>query len=60
MTDQNTRPQPSAEPAQSVEMPERVVHMETRDGRLFVTLEGGRVVDMTDWFAQPTGEQPCH
>lgn len=46
--------------AQSVEMPERVVHMETRDGRLFVTLEGGRVVDMTDWFAQPTGEQPCH
>jgi hypothetical protein len=45
------------EPLRSVIMPESVVHMETKDGRLFVTLESGRVVDMTDWFS-PTPDDP--
>lgn len=34
----------------SVEMPDAVVGMETRDGRLLVTLADGRTIDMTDWF----------
>lgn len=37
------------------EMPSKVTSMETIDGRLMVTLEDGRTINMTDAFAdQPT------